>query len=1029
MGRDERRSRSQFALDHREAQALHRAQHVTPPLRTPGAHPSATSCDGAASRRPPWHPICGQWPPPTSRWSGTSATTTLCLSSWPGRTCPGWPVWAPRVPDHFLRTKIRPLVRRCSVPSRSVEAYVERLGELHARVPGDYAAYYRRHADGTHRAMRGADPAIILVPGVGMFAFGKDKQTARVAAEFYVNAINVMRGAETISSYSPIDESEKFRVEYWELEEAKLRRLPRPASHDGRVALVTGGASGIGQAIATALAASGACVLVADLDIEKSSAGSRRTRRRPMSAVGVAVDVSARKRSRPRQRTPLWWPSVGIDLLVNCAGLSVSKPLLETTEADWDIQHDVMAKGSFLMSKAAARIMIDQGVGGDIVYICSKNAVFAGPNNIAYSAAKADQAHQVRLLAAELGTHGIRVNGINPDGVVQGSGIFAGGWGADRAAVYGVAEEELGSFYAKRTLLGHEVLPEHVAEVAVALTSANSATRPGPSSPSTAVSLPPSCAEACRPGSSAPWTSGASGGRVIAGLVEEAGSRCGACTVFPNAPVRRRRRCTGTSRRSSPRCSTASAARARSTPRSSPSGSTRGASTTRCSTRRRAAGGSALLPRRRTSGAWTASTHGSTGPSSTPSTASSSCPSPRCTSWPPSNRGPCAGARRHVVLLPDLLCVLAHRHPGHRGHQRVDDGPPRRPPRGHGHRSWRRCSGRSSTLPGAAPAGEPARTVTPRSPQPTGLDPSVVVATVGSHDTASAVAAVPALDDAAPTSRAAPGPWSGWSWMRPCSPRQPVRRTSPTSLGSTRGFVSCATSAGSGSCDRVRSWTWKAHGLNADLTALLDQAVQIPAGTWVIDVEDPAFLSPGGHAREGSRRPPKGPVRGHPTLPPRSFAAWWIPWLRRTPAPPAGAAELSATAVDVLHVVGGGVAQPPPVPGHGGRCGPPGGRRPGRGDSTRQRSGPGTGSWGSRKLAQRRQNDDLHEHGVPEVPTAMILCQNLKPTWLTTSAEIICDSTIGLGSAIIEDLAQQGHGWLQNHRPAHHDLARRIGSR
>ena len=371
-------------------------------------------------------------------------------------------------PDHFLRTKIRPLVVDVP-PSSSVDAYVERLGALHEDYRADYEAYYRRHADGTSPAMRGADPAIILVPGVGMFAFGKDKQTARVSAEFYVNAVNVMRGAESVSTYAPIDESEKFRVEYWELEEAKLRRLPPPQSHAGRVALVTGGASGIGRAIAAALAAKGACVVVADLDLEKSRRAAADIGDADV-AIGVAVDVS---------REPDVGAAVdaallafgGIDLLVNCAGLSVSKPLLETTEADWDVQHDVMAKGSFLMSKAVARSMVDQGLGGDIVYICSKNAVFAGPNNVAYSAAKADQAHQVRLLAAELGAHGVRVNGINPDGVVRGSGIFAGGWGADRAAVYGVPEEELGSFYASRTLLKREVLPEHVAEVAVALTS------------------------------------------------------------------------------------------------------------------------------------------------------------------------------------------------------------------------------------------------------------------------------------------------------------------------------------------------------------------------------------------------------------------------------------------------------------------------------------------------------------------------------------------------------------------------------
>ena len=372
-------------------------------------------------------------------------------------------------PDHFLRTKIRPLVVDVP-PTSSLDAYAARLQTLHQEYRASYEAYYRRHADETSPAMRGADPTVILVPGVGLFAFGKDKQTARVSAEFYVNAINVMRGAESISTYAPIDESEKFRVEYWELEEAKLRRLPPPRSHDGRVALVTGAASGIGKAIATALAARGACVVVADLDLERA----RRVAADIGSddvALGVAADVS-REPDAAAAVDAAVLAFGGIHLLVNCAGLSVSKPLLETTEADWDIQHDVMAKGSFLMSKAAAGAMIDQGLGGDIVYICSKNAVFAGPNNIAYSAAKADQAHQVRLLAAELGERGIRVNGVNPDGVVQGSGIFAGGWGADRAAVYGVPEVELGSFYARRTLLKREVLPEHVAEVVTALTSA-----------------------------------------------------------------------------------------------------------------------------------------------------------------------------------------------------------------------------------------------------------------------------------------------------------------------------------------------------------------------------------------------------------------------------------------------------------------------------------------------------------------------------------------------------------------------------
>jgi rhamnulose-1-phosphate aldolase/alcohol dehydrogenase len=371
-------------------------------------------------------------------------------------------------PDHFLRTKIRPLVLDVS-PLDGLEACIERLIVLHERYRAEYENYYRRYAKEDAPAMRGADPSIVLVPGIGMFAFGKNKQTARISSEFYLNAINVMRGAESVSSYAPIAEAEKFRVEYWELEEAKLRRLPPRQSHDGRIALVTGGASGIGRAIASDLAASGACVVVADLDLAKAVDVAKDLGSSDV-AIGVAVDVSVEGAVQSGVDAALL-AFGGLDLVVNCAGLSVSKPLLETTEADWDLQHDVMAKGSFLVSKAAARVMIAQGLDGDIVYICSKNAVFAGPNNVAYSAAKADQAHQVRLLAAELGPKGIRVNGINPDGVVRGSGIFASGWGAERAKVYGVSEDELGAFYASRTLLGREVLPEDIAHAVTALTS------------------------------------------------------------------------------------------------------------------------------------------------------------------------------------------------------------------------------------------------------------------------------------------------------------------------------------------------------------------------------------------------------------------------------------------------------------------------------------------------------------------------------------------------------------------------------
>ncbi|WP_127573853.1 bifunctional aldolase/short-chain dehydrogenase [Georgenia faecalis] len=370
-------------------------------------------------------------------------------------------------PDHFLRTKVKPLV--LDLPADATLNEVEaRLRELHEAYRADYRAYYERHAGPATPPMRGADPAIVLVPGVGMFSFGKNKQTARVAGEFYVNAVNVMRGAEALSTYAPIEESEKFRIEYWALEEAKLARMPRPKALATRVALVTGAGSGIGKAIAERLAAEGACVVVADVNLEGAQAVAEGLGG-PDVAVAVRADVTSEEEIAALVDAAAL-AFGGVDLVVNNAGLSISKPLLETSVADWDLQHDVMARGSFLVAREAARAMIAQRMGGDIVYIASKNAVFAGPNNVAYSATKADQAHQVRLLAAELGEHGIRVNGINPDGVVRGSGIFAGGWGAQRAAVYGVPESELGQYYAGRTLLKREVLPEHVAAAVFALT-------------------------------------------------------------------------------------------------------------------------------------------------------------------------------------------------------------------------------------------------------------------------------------------------------------------------------------------------------------------------------------------------------------------------------------------------------------------------------------------------------------------------------------------------------------------------------
>lgn len=373
-------------------------------------------------------------------------------------------------PDHFLRTKVRPMVLDLP-PGAEWATVVTRLEKLHQDYRKKYEQYYRKFAEPNSPAMRGADPLIVLVPGIGMFSYGADKKTARVASEFFINAINVMRGAEAVSTYRPISEREKFRIEYWSLEEAKLQRLPKPASHATRVAFVTGAASGIGKAIATRLVRDGAAVVIADLDEGKAQAVAAELGGTDV-AIGVGIDVRSESAVKAAlQKTVLAFG--GVDIVINNAGVSLSKPLLETTEKDWDFQHDIMAKGSFLVSREAAAIMIPQNMGGDVVYISSKNSVFAGPNNIAYSATKADQAHQVRLLAVELGEYGIRVNGINPDGVVRGSGIFASGWGANRAKTYGVKEEDLGSFYAQRTILKKEVLPESIADAVAVLTGAD----------------------------------------------------------------------------------------------------------------------------------------------------------------------------------------------------------------------------------------------------------------------------------------------------------------------------------------------------------------------------------------------------------------------------------------------------------------------------------------------------------------------------------------------------------------------------
>ncbi len=369
-------------------------------------------------------------------------------------------------PDHFLRTKINPLVLNLS-PDEEVsqtEALKEMLAPQFEVYRNMYAVYYQASKHANSPAMRDPNPVVILYPGVGMFTFAKDKQTARVAAEFYINAINVMRGAEAISSYTALPRQEAFNIEYWLLEEAKLQRLPKPKALTGRIALVTGSAGGIGKAIAQKLATEGACVIINDNDAERLESARAAFDKQFGKDVFTAafLDVSQKNSIEAvYQQAALAFG--GVDIIVNCAGLSISKPVEEHTEEDWDLLYDVLVKGQFLVTQAGIHLMRKQGMGGDVINIVSKNAVVSGPNNAGYGSAKAAQLHLSRLNAAELGKDKIRVNVVNPDAVIADSKIWAGAWAAGRAKAYGVSVEELPAYYAKRTLLHEIILPEDIA--------------------------------------------------------------------------------------------------------------------------------------------------------------------------------------------------------------------------------------------------------------------------------------------------------------------------------------------------------------------------------------------------------------------------------------------------------------------------------------------------------------------------------------------------------------------------------------
>ena len=368
-------------------------------------------------------------------------------------------------PDHFLRTKIRPLV----LP---FDPTADDAGALAQAVSGaveDYRAFYRRYYERCQRpdspAMRDPNPVVFLIPGVGVVTFAKDKQTARVSAEFYINAINVLRGTTTLSIFVSLPEQEAFDIEYWALEEAKLQRMPKPKSLAGKVSLVTGAAGGIGRAVAHRLAREGATVLLTDID----EAALAETETEMVSAFGPDQVCATTMNVTSESDVGRAFAAVardygGVDILVSNAGIAASAPVEETTLADWDRNMDILAKGYFLVAREAFRMMDRQGRGGSIVFVGSKNGLAPSPNAAAYCTAKAAELHLARCLALEGAARGIRVNTVNPDAVLRGSKIWTGEWRKQRAASYNLAVDELEEHYRKRSLLKRSVLPEDIAE-------------------------------------------------------------------------------------------------------------------------------------------------------------------------------------------------------------------------------------------------------------------------------------------------------------------------------------------------------------------------------------------------------------------------------------------------------------------------------------------------------------------------------------------------------------------------------------
>ncbi|MCX2482821.1 bifunctional aldolase/short-chain dehydrogenase [Pedobacter sp. MR2016-24] len=369
-------------------------------------------------------------------------------------------------PDHFLRTKISPLVLELDPLADLTDPAVikEKLAPAFVAYRKMYADYYATCKHENSPAIRDANPVIILYPSIGLFSFSKDKQTTRVAAEFYINAINVMKGAEAISEYTSLPRQEAFNIEYWLLEEAKLQRMPKPKALSGKIALVTGSAGGIGKAIAKKFVEEGAVVIINDNDGGRLEQADQEFKGLYGKDAYTTAVLDVTKGDDIQQAFNIAALAFGgIDIVVNCAGLSISKPIEEHTDKDWDLLYDVLVKGQFKVTQAAVAVMRKQAIGGDILNIVSKNALVSGPNNAGYGSAKAAQLHLSRLNAAELGGDKIRVNVVNPDAVISDSKIWEGDWAAGRAKAYGVKVEELPAFYAKRTLLDKIILPEDIA--------------------------------------------------------------------------------------------------------------------------------------------------------------------------------------------------------------------------------------------------------------------------------------------------------------------------------------------------------------------------------------------------------------------------------------------------------------------------------------------------------------------------------------------------------------------------------------